>query len=154
MTGSTPIRRPRPSGYQSPLRERARGRLSDASFPWNQDVESYFERKTRNQQIQTRIQMAVLTRFGERVMRPGFGSLVPETPFEPNDPALHVILENALRVAVPAWVPEVEILNITIIPQETLLTVGVTWRDRSDQATDSFEEFRFDVPQGVLRTLG
>ena len=57
----------------------------------------------------------IFTRRGERVMMPGFGTRIPDLPFEPLDDITLGILEEDLRM-VFAFDPRVRLLELVINP--------------------------------------
>jgi phage baseplate assembly protein W len=54
------------------------------------------------------------TAVGERVMRPDFGTTVPELVFEPGSDQNLFAVEQAVRDAVIHWEPRVEVLDVTV----------------------------------------
>lgn len=79
----------------------------------------YFPRKTFGirdiQLVKLDILNHIFTRRGERVMMPGFGTRIPDLPFEPLDDITLGILEEDLRM-VFAFDPRVRVLDLVIIP--------------------------------------
>jgi phage baseplate assembly protein W len=59
----------------------------------------------------------IYTRKTDRVMMPNFGTRIPDMIFEPLDGFTLAIIEEDLR-AVVAFDPRVELLSLTIAPQE------------------------------------
>ena len=57
----------------------------------------------------------IITRKGDRVMMPNFGTRIPDLAFEPMDGITLGILEEDLR-AVFEFDPRVELLALTIVP--------------------------------------
>lgn len=67
----------------------------------------------------------IFTRRGERVMMSGFGTRIPDLPFEPMDDITLSILEEDLRT-VFEFDPRVELLELRVIPSyETNSVVAV-----------------------------
>lgn len=63
-------------------------------------------------QVVQRIRMLILTRLGERVMEPSFGSALPDFVYENADPV--AMAEMAVRVgaSVAQWVPEAHVVEV------------------------------------------
>lgn len=59
----------------------------------------------------------IFTRKTDRVMMPGFGTRIPDMAFEPLDNFTLAVIEEDLR-AVVAFDPRVELLSLSVVPQE------------------------------------
>jgi phage baseplate assembly protein W len=66
--------------------------------------------------IEQAIKMIVLTRTGERVMRPAFGCEIHELVFEPNDAATADMAAQYVRDALAMWEPRIRVLGVTVEP--------------------------------------
>lgn len=81
------------------------------------------------------IHALLMTRRGERVMRPGFGSSLPEAVFEPLGTVFEAELEGDIRDAIRLWEPDVEIHEVNFSTwEETQITVEVIFSVRSNLA--------------------
>lgn len=60
---------------------------------------------------QDRIAMVVMTKLGERIMRPGFGSEVPSVAFENVDTAIS-LCRQAITTAFSRWLPALTLIDI------------------------------------------
>lgn len=69
----------------------------------------------------------IFTRRGERVMMPGFGTRIPDLPFEPLDDITISILEEDLRT-VFAFDPRVELLELSVMPSYDTNSITVAAR--------------------------
>lgn len=69
----------------------------------------------------------IFTRKTDRVMMPNFGTRIPDMAFEPLDAFTLDIIEEDLR-AVVAFDPRVQLLNLTITPQEDSNAVTASLR--------------------------
>ena len=57
----------------------------------------------------------IFTRLGERVMMPGFGTRIPDIPFEPNDEeTVKIVREDVLKVI--NYDPRVELNSLDVLP--------------------------------------
>jgi phage baseplate assembly protein W len=93
-------------------------------------------------QITQRIRMVVLTRLGERIMEPTFGSPLPDFLFEDTDPVTMAEMAVRIESAVGQWVPEAHVVEV---------------RPVFDRVTEGIAQFDvlFTVPprQDVFSTL-
>lgn len=83
--------------------------------------------------LATYLRMLLLTRIGERVMRPTYGSMLQESLFEGIDDVFIAELDGDVRDAVRDWEPDVEIvaLNFETV-QESRINVELVFRVRSN----------------------
>ncbi len=90
----------------------------------------------------------IFTRLGERVMQPGFGTRIPDLPFEPNDKeTIDIIREDILKVV--EFDPRVRLISLEILPlpdNNTIIAiVEVLYVELNVQG-----ELRIDVKAGTL----
>jgi phage baseplate assembly protein W len=69
---------------------------------------------TTAEQVKSNIKNLLLTKKGERVMQPNFGSGLQELLFEFNDDLLAVKIEDAINEALETWLPYVTAEQIDI----------------------------------------
>jgi phage baseplate assembly protein W len=69
---------------------------------------------TTAEQVKSNIKNLLLTKKGERVMQPNFGSGLQELLFEFNDDSLAVKIEDAINEALETWLPYVTAEQIDI----------------------------------------
>lgn len=80
--------------------------------------------------IEQCIEALVLTRIGERVMRPGFGTRAGEMVFAPGSDRNLRLLEDSLRSAIERWEPRVNrvVVRAEIDPRdETRVAVSLSY---------------------------
>lgn len=65
-------------------------------------------------QVKTNIKSLLLTKKGERVMQPNFGSGLQELLFDFNDAELSQKIEEVITEAIDAWMPYVTIESIDV----------------------------------------
>lgn len=69
----------------------------------------------------------IFTRYGERVMQPGFGTRIPDMTFEPNDEeTIDIIREDVLKVI--EYDPRVSLVSLNVLPipdNNTILIIAV-----------------------------
>lgn len=76
-----------------------------------------------NQYIKT----LLLTRLGERIMRPRYGSRVRDHVFEPIDEVMLQSIEGEIRDAIRIWEPAIEIRRIDFEDYGSLVEVDVQY---------------------------
>jgi hypothetical protein len=79
------------------------------------------------------LRILLLTRLGERVMRPGFGSEAPRLVFAPGSERYLRLLETSIREAVRDWEPRVtlDVVRAEVdTTDETRVTVSIAYRVR------------------------
>jgi phage baseplate assembly protein W len=59
----------------------------------------------------------LLTRKGERLMQPIFGSRIPEFLFEPNSQKGRDDLRDSVQEDIEFWLPYINVLNISVLAQ-------------------------------------
>ena len=69
---------------------------------------------TTNEQIKSNVKNLLLTKKGERVMQPAFGSGLQELLFDFNDDTLPGKIEDAITNALEQWLPYVSVDTIDI----------------------------------------
>jgi len=83
------------------------------SFPFGNDVNSYFTTKRDIDVLKTSLYNIVLTSYGERVMMPEFGTIVPKSVFEPVAglaDEIRVDVERAIRT----WDPRLTLVDLQV----------------------------------------
>ena len=61
----------------------------------------------------------LLTKLGERIMQPDFGTTLYEAIFEPNDDNIKDFIVESIQTAVAKWLPQVNIASIEVLTNET-----------------------------------
>lgn len=110
------------AGFAFPLRVDARGRLAGARAELR---------------VEESIYLILGTRFGERLMQPDFGCGVHELLFAPNDPGTRTEAVDAVREALAAWEPRIDVLDVSDevdALQPGLLLIRVDYRIRANNA--------------------
>lgn len=74
---------------------------------------------------QDRVQMVALTRFGERVMRPDFGSDLALAVFETEDIAVEII-NRSLTIAFNTWLSSLELKEINPVINRESGTIEIS----------------------------
>lgn len=84
--------------------------------------------------VEQSLRILLLTRLGERVMRPAFGSEAPRLVFAPGSERYLRLLETSIREAVRDWEPRVELDDVRAevdTTDESRTTVSIAYRVRS-----------------------
>lgn len=75
---------------------------------------AYPETKENRHLIRDSIIAIVLTKLGQRLFVPDFGSRLHDAIFEPNDRATFRLIETSIVQAIRTWEPRVRILKIDV----------------------------------------
>ena len=86
-------------GLAFPLRIGAHGRIATARA---------------EAKIEQAVWLIVATATGERVMRPTYGCGIHDMLFDPNNPASHSRLADAVRVALSGQEPRIAVLEVAV----------------------------------------
>lgn len=122
-------------GWRFPIRPDALGGLS-----YSEGAEN----------IEHCIEALVLTRLGERVMRPDVGTEAPQMVFAPGSARNLRLLERSLREAIVQWEPRVDAVEVRaeVDPlDETRVTIGLSYVVRST-LTSRTQVFPFYLDNG------
>ena len=87
------------TGWAFPLQLDPQGRMAQVRGPVN---------------VEHAIQMILLTRKGERIMRPEFGSQLHELVFEPNDEMTMGLAAQYVRDALAMWEPRIRVEAVDV----------------------------------------
>jgi phage baseplate assembly protein W len=110
------------TGLRFPLQVSPAGRIATSST---------------EQRIEESIYLILGTKPGERVMLPSFGCAIHELAFEPNNATTRTRAIDAVRRALVAFEPRIDVLDVsaTSAPGEAnVLLVRVDYRLRADNA--------------------
>ena len=108
----------RANGIALPFNKAAYGRRYNAHYASGSSsstglfVQTY---STEEQAVYNLINL-VLTRKGERIMQPEFGSEVPEFVFRQNVEEERFSLSESLRADIAVWLPYLIISEVTVLP--------------------------------------
>ena len=111
-------------------------------FPFHFDAFGRSAETNDAEHVRDMIEQLLLTRPGERVNRPEFGSGLLHAVFEPNSPELAKALEFTTRAAVQRWlgdVIEVRALDFTADDSRLQLRLIYLVRRTGELRTESFE---------------
>jgi len=97
--------------------------------------------------LATYIRTLLLTRIGERVMRPTYGSAVMDAVFEPMGPRFRAELEADIQDAVRTWEPEAEIMALELHEEESTLNVELAFRAPNNISVPKYVEIHINRSQ-------
>lgn len=100
--------------------------------------------------VEQAVEIILRTNRGERAMLPHFGAGVRNYVFEPNSPATHRAIEEAVRKGLVDWEPRIDLEDVRAIPDPAdpgLLLIHVDYVVR---ATNTFYNrvFPFHLLEG------
>ncbi|SRR6266851_395219 len=105
-------------GWKFPIKVNAKGRLD-----WSEGAD----------RIRDAIWIVVSTSLGERVMRPLFGAGLKDFVFQPNSDVVRAELATAIRKALTAWEPRIELIAVraeTSPNEESLVLISLDYQIR------------------------
>lgn len=82
--------------------------------PWDGTLKGFLTPKDDRDVILSAVRWIVLTSLGERVMLPEFGTIVPESVFEPNDLELELQIERSVRDALLEFEDRIELRTVQV----------------------------------------
>lgn len=100
-------------------------------FPPRLDSRGRIELVHQEQDVEEAIKMILMTRKGERPMRPEFGCRIHELVFDPNDAATSGLARRYVQEALMRWEPRISVLNITANPDQRnpeRLLIGIEYQ--------------------------
>lgn len=107
------------------------------AFPLRLDRRGRFVLVEGRQDVEEAIRIILGTRPGERLMRGGFGSLVPSLLFEPRTAATAARVAAAIREALARWEPRIDVLHVDVQPDpgcETRMVASLSYRIRASNS--------------------
>ncbi|MEQ8981215.1 MAG: GPW/gp25 family protein [Deltaproteobacteria bacterium] len=107
------------------------------AFPVRIDANGRFAMVEAERDVQEAIRIILGTGVNERVMRPEFGSEVPQLLFEAKTSATADHLERAIRDALAAHEPRIDVLEVSVAEDEeieTRLVASLSYRLRENNA--------------------
>lgn len=85
------------------------------ALPWDGTLQDFLSPKDDQEVIRTAVLWIVLTRLGERVMLPEFGTVVSDSVFEPGDAQFELEIESSVRDALREFEDRIEFRDIDIV---------------------------------------
>ena len=110
---------------------------SGFAFPFAVTPRGGFAEARAERRVEEAIYLILGTRLGERVMQPDFGCGIHDIVFAPNHPATRSRAVDAVRRALVAWEPRMDVLNVSAefdAAQANLLLIRIDYRIRANNA--------------------
>jgi hypothetical protein len=104
------------------------------AFPLAVDERGWLGVVSAERDIEEAIRIILFTGKGERVMRPGFGSGLPDFVFSTMTVANLGTIQSAVFQALVTWEPRIKVLEVTVRPDAHTtgrLNIGVSYRVRA-----------------------
>jgi len=89
------------------------------AFPPHLDATGQWATSVGAQNVRESIQILLLTRLGERLMYPNYGSTLSTFLFAPNNPATRKSIEEEITRALQVWEPRISIDSVSVIVDPT-----------------------------------
>ncbi len=122
-------------------------------FPIQPDATGRLAFNDGDENVEQSLRILLMTRLGERVMRPSFGSEAPRLVFAPGSERHLRLIETTIREAVRDWEPRVELDSVRAEAEpadETRITVSIAYRVRP---TNSRLNLVFPFYLGTVETI-
>lgn len=84
-------------------------------FPPRLDSRGRIELVHEEQDVEEAVKLILMTRKGERPMRPEFGCEIHDLLFESNDPGASGLARRYVIEALQMWEPRIDVLEVTTI---------------------------------------
>ena len=103
------------------------------SFPLRQDSNGAIALSHGEQEIDEAMQIILMTRVGERVMRPAFGSRLHELLFAPLNVATAATARQHVIEALRYWEPRIDVVSVDVTPRPAYgcLEIAITYQIRT-----------------------
>ena len=122
-------------GWKFPLQVNARGAIASARY---------------EQSIEESIYIILSTAKGERLMMPDFGCGIHDIVFSPNNPAVVTLIVDAVRKALVAQEPRIDVLVVdaeTSTTQQNVLIIRINYRVRANNTIENLV-YPFYITEG------
>jgi hypothetical protein len=86
------------------------------AFPPHLDSTGQWATSVGAQNVRESIQILLLTRLGERLMYPVYGSALRTYLFAPNTATTRKSIEDAITTALQQWEPRINVDSISVVP--------------------------------------
>ena len=127
------------------------------ALPWGDSIPSFIEPKEDRAVLRTSVLFILLTRRGERVMRPEFGSNFLDAVFEPGDAETLKFLDTEIREAIERWDDRVEIVDFEALVDPTnahRVNVRVIWKNAKDPISEETQMLSLAITPTTISVLG
>jgi uncharacterized protein len=97
--------------------------------------------------IRDSILTILLTKIGQRLFNPSFGSRLHELMFSPNDSATARMAEQFILDAIRKWEPRVRVLGVKVYSSEELMSISMDLLILRSNET-------FNLPMSIAKDVG
>ena len=120
------------------------------ALPWGTTIPSVVDSKDDFQVLNSSVVWICLCAFGERVMEPTFGCVLPALVFEPNDIQSVNEMKTAVRDAITKWDDRIEFVDFTVEPHENELYCKVLYRFATDEIHNDILVSEFTLTREMM----
>ena len=120
------------------------------SFPYTGTIPGFLEYKGVQALLRSAIEHILMTRRGERVMRPLLGSTIPDKVFDPNDDILENLIRGEISNALAIWDEDrIQLISVNTTRSEEYLTVKIVYKMAKDPLSAEINSMELQIPQGI-----
>ncbi len=107
-----------------------KSRAIGISIPFNNPYKVFNSTFSTKDQIKSNLINLLLTRKGERIKNPQFGTDFQKLLFEPSSDVLHNSIKENILISINTYIPEITVTNMDIIPnpEGNSVTAMVSYR--------------------------
>jgi hypothetical protein len=120
------------------------------ALDWGLTIPSVIEPKDDKDIIRSSVIWIVLTRLGERVMLPEFGTNLPGAVGEPNDEMLANQLRTEVKQAIERWDDRVTFVDFKVEARDNTLRCSLSYKQNVDVIHDSYQVVQFEITPDIL----
>ena len=123
--------------------------FASIALPWGTTIPSVIEPKTDEEVIRSSVIWIVMSGLQERVMRPTFGSMLPQIFANPMDAQTLSSLKQSVQSAITQWENRVAFVDFTAVAANNTLNCRVLYRITVDKASSQQVQIaEFSIPAG------
>lgn len=117
---------------------------STVALPWDGTLRGFLTPKDDADVIRSAVLWIVLTALGERVMLPEFGTIVPNTVFEPNDLETELDLRTSIQDALETWEDRIAVNDVDVLrdAENNRVVIVVKFQNKLDPLQQQIQELR------------
>ena len=132
------------------------GRWPGIALPFGSDLAGTLAPKVDAAKLRSDVFLMVMTRLGERVMLPEFGTTVPMKVFEQNDLATEAEIQEEIQDAIARWDEEgrINLHDVVVKREQNTTTVSVIFSDATDPVPQEVQSLQFDLLPSYATILG
>lgn len=109
------------------------------ALPWGTTIPSVIDPKDDTEILKSSVLFIVLTRLGERVMQPTFGSNLPNMLFNPNDLQAAQSMKRSVKEAISKWDDRIEFVDFSVEGSNNNLTCTLEYKQNIDPLHDAYQ---------------